>query len=258
MAEFGPQMSNVQILELAHGLVATANQRGLQIQALTAPREPDNDGSTSSGNDPDEDDCPEGFEKNEGQAGPFAIPDEHGYLRTARWIRLVGGHPPTAEGTMGARFPTYYQHITAQPVPLAEGQVLASLPPWFLAGIRAGSSLYHHVVSLARAKKDWGLIADLDRYHSLDQRCIDLARNIRHIEDQLCDARSEQQQARNRLEEAQAHVQFACLERCRDAAVHMASMRGQVARRGRGRPQGYQRGGAMGRYPEDAHMFEDD
>jgi hypothetical protein len=77
--------------------------------------------------------------------------------------------------------PVYIMGITAQSQYNADGQS-EPLAEWFTTLAEAGSRCWPQVLRAAIDTDDWGLAADMARYHAYDERLHDLDHTIRGLE----------------------------------------------------------------------------
>ncbi len=88
-----------------------------------------------------------------------------------------------------------------------------SLPRWLLDALTGPSVAFHTIRSAAEATLDWGLSAELHRYHELDQKGKAINDSISNLEAEVLGVLAEQRLALGRLEGARAaarlgHVQL--------------------------------------------------
>jgi polyhydroxyalkanoate synthesis regulator phasin len=188
--------------------------------------------------------CPEGFIENCGRVPHFHIPLAPGQPEVqARYVRRCPGDPASVEGTMGAPGdPIYVIGLTAQsrynvdgePEPLAE---------WFTSLAEAGSRCWPQVLRAAIDTDDWGLAADLARYHAFEERLHDLDHTIRGLENTRQGVLDKHRAAAARLACARADQRLGTLRALvdeegvyRPPTDHRVGPTRTRGRNGRGRP----------------------
>ena len=78
------------------------------------------------------------------------------------------------------------------------------LPMWLIDAISGKSSSYHQAMELARSTDDWGLAAEVARYHEADARILDITGEIHALDCELQVAKANARHSRSRLEGARA------------------------------------------------------
>jgi hypothetical protein len=122
--------------------------------------------------------CPQGFLPNGGRLPHFYVP-YNGHRAPARYIRASPGDPSSAEGTMGEPRSEVYAfelYATEYPPPSEEDErpPPEPLPEWFQDLCHATFPHYHALLDGSRGLEDWGLTADIARYHATSERIRDL------------------------------------------------------------------------------------
>ena len=156
--------------------------------------------------------CPEGFEENHGRLPDFVIPDADNVMRQARYIKLGNGPIPFALGTLGQEGdPIFHYDLYAAPSYIRDSPT-EPLPMWLIDTIGGKSSSYHQAMDLARSTDDWGLAAEVARYHEADTRILNIAAEIHALDCELQIAKAEARQSRSRLEGARAQQRLRALQ----------------------------------------------
>ena len=157
-------------------------------------------------------DCPEGFEENHGRLPDFVIPDSDNVMRQARYVKLGNGPIPFALGTLGQEGdPVFKYDLYAAPSYIRNSPT-EPLPMWLIDAIGGKSSSYHQAIDLARSTDDWGLAAEVARYHEADTRILNIAAEIHALDCELQLAKAETRQSRGRLEGARAQHRLRALQ----------------------------------------------
>ena len=174
--------------------------------------------------------CPEGFEENHGRLPDFVIPDADNIMRQARYIKLGNGPIPSALGTLGQEGdPIFHYDLYTAPSYIRDSPT-KPLPMWLIDAIGGKSSSYHQAMELARSTDDWGLAAEVARYHEADTRILNIAAEIHALDCELQIAKAETRQSRSRLEGARAQQRLRALQaldtrRPTRANAHAAGLR---------------------------------
>ena len=156
--------------------------------------------------------CPEGFEENHGRLPDFIIPDADNIMRQARYIKLGNGPIPFALGTLGQEGDPVFQYdLYAAPSYIRDSPT-EPLPMWLIDAIGGKSSSYHQAVDLARSTDDWGLAAEVARYHEADARILDIAGEIHALDCELQVVKANARHSRSRLEGARAQHRLRALQ----------------------------------------------
>ena len=156
--------------------------------------------------------CPEGFEENHGRLPDFIIPDADNVMRQACYIKLGNGPVPFALGTLGQEGdPVFQYNLYAAPSYISDSPT-EPLPMWLIDAIDGKSSSYHQAMDLARSTEDWGLAAEVARYHEADTRILNIAAEIHALDCELQLVKAEARQSRSRLEGAHAQHRLRALQ----------------------------------------------
>jgi hypothetical protein len=157
--------------------------------------------------------CPRGFEENRGRIPNFFILVD-GIRMQARYIKRQDD--TTILGTAGrSDDPIFAYELKAQAMLTAddyENEDVVPIPNWFLPLIRASSPVFPLVIQRANQLQDWGLNAELHRYHNLDTRLQEITRQRQVLEAEEESIRTQGQYCRLRLEAARAPQRLADLE----------------------------------------------
>ena len=156
--------------------------------------------------------CPEGFEENHGRLPDFIIPDADSIMRQARYIKLGNSPVPFALGTRGQPGDPIFQYdLFAAPSYIRDSPT-EPLPMWLIDTISGKSSSYHQAMDLARNTDDWGLAAEVARYHEADARILDIAGEIHALDCELQVVKASARHSRSRLEGARAQHRLRALQ----------------------------------------------
>ena len=156
--------------------------------------------------------CPEGFEENHGRLPDFVIPDANNIMCQARYIKLGNGPIPFALGTLGQEGdPIFQYNLFAAPSYIRDSPT-ESLPMWLIDAISGKSSSYHQAMDLACSTDDWGLAAEVARYHKADTRVLDIAAEIHALDCELQVVKASARHSRSCLEGARAQHHLRALQ----------------------------------------------
>lgn len=124
--------------------------------------------------------CPEGYEQNTWYLG-LKINIGFGLQCPIKWIKLLD------EGTIvgfcdddGPGSSPHILKIYAQPY--ATPKPVKPLPPWFKTILLGPSPMYHNFVQAARELKDWGIKADILRFHNMDALLVEANNKVQKWE----------------------------------------------------------------------------
>ena len=174
--------------------------------------------------------CPEGFEENHGRLPDFIIPDTDNVMRQARYVKLGNGPIPFALGTLGQEGdPVFKYNLYAAPSYIRDSPT-EPLPMWLIDAIGGKSASYHQALDLACSTDDWGLAAEVARYHEADTRILNIAAEIHALDCELQLVKAETRQSRGHLEGARAQHRLRALQalntrRPTRANAHAAGLR---------------------------------
>jgi len=156
------------------------------------------------------DECPDGFVGNCGRAPEFRIPCDGGFSLQARYIKPMSNG--LIAGTMGGlNDETYVHELTSEPRITGQNPT-PILAQWFLNLMAAESRQYDTLLGEAKALDDWGLTADIERYHAQDLRLAIAAQQLRRIQDEQEEAIFQRDQAHFRLARAEASYRLGSIE----------------------------------------------
>src|SRR5712672_3169647 len=160
-----------------------------------------------------DDNVPPGFIPNDGRVPQFLIPVHDDLELPAAYVCLLDTlnytKAASITGKLGPEEQEYIKEIFATPGDTS--LPISPAPTWFLHTIQASSKrTYEDLCAEAIAFNNWGIIADLHRYHEDDEK---LAR-LNHLHKQLaleCDGlREAKALALARLESAHAPLRLSC------------------------------------------------
>jgi hypothetical protein len=147
--------------------------------------------------------CPDGFEENHGWVSNFIIHYDNGQSAQVPFIRCIPGTSRVA-GTFGDPEEPIYVHELYAQAQIAPDIVPDSLPHWFVPLLECKDSVFATMALEATKLDDWGLVANIERYHNL-------ATKVQRYSDQLCHLQAEETEA--------LHDAHSCLFRLAQADV---------------------------------------
>ena len=228
-----PELDASTLRTIAIGLANTAIGRTFQhLEAKTEIeqlRKELTDLRTEMSRQPDAE-CPDGFEENHGRLPDFVIPDGDGVMRQARYIKLGNSSIPFALGTLGQEGDPVFQYdLYAAPSYIRDSPT-EPLPMWLIDAIGGKSASYHQAAELAHSTDDWGLVAEVARYHEADTRILNIAAEIHALDCELQVVKASARQSHSRLEGAHAQQRLRALQaldtrRPTRANVHAGGLR---------------------------------
>ena len=174
--------------------------------------------------------CPDRFEENHGRLPDFTIPDADGIMHQARYIKLGSGPVPFALGTLGQdNDPVFQYDLFAAPSYICDTPT-EPLPMWLINAISGKSASYHQAMELAQSTDDWGLAAEVARYHETDTHVLNIAAEIHALDCELQVVKVASCQSCSRLEGARASHHLRALQaldtrRPTRANAHAAGLR---------------------------------
>ena len=151
-------------------------------------------------------------------------------MRQARYIKLGNSPVPFALETLGKEGdPIFQYNLFAAPSYIRDSPT-EPLPMWFIDTISGKSSSYHQAMDLARSTDDWGLAAEIARYHEADTRILNIVAEIHALDCELQVVKAASRQSRSRLEGACAQQWLRALQaldtrRPTRANAHTAGLR---------------------------------
>ena len=234
-----PELDAGTLRTIAIGLANTAIGRTFQhLEAkseIEQLRKELTDLHTEMSRQPDSE-CPDGFEENHGRLPDFTIPDADGIMRQARYIKLGNGPVPFALGTLGQENDPVFQYDLFAALSYIRDTPTEPLPMWLIDTILGRSSSYHQAMELARSTDDWGLAAEIARYHETDTRILNIVAEIHALDCKLQVAKAASRQSRSRLEGARASHRLRALQALDTRRPTRANTHATGIRFGRGRP----------------------
>ena len=196
-----PELDSSTLCTIAIGLANTAI--GQTFQHLEAKSEIEQlhkeltDLRAEMSRQPDSE-CPDGFEENHGRLPNFTIPDADSVMCQARYIKLGNGPVPFALGTLGQEGNPVFQYDLFAAPSYIHDTPTELLPMWLIDAISGKSSSYHQAMDLARSTDDWGLAAELARYHEADTCVLNIAAEIHALDCKLQVIKAASRQSRSR------------------------------------------------------------
>jgi hypothetical protein len=230
-----PDLPGDHLRSIAQGLILTCNERrraheaqldNLKSQLLLVERALMDANQTQ--------DMPEGYEENDGRLPSFYIPIDDELSIPAHWIRRDPSCPTKAQGmsNQGNDQRVFAIDIFATPcVDLAENADCA--PAWFLHLLRANSPHFIAALAEADALNDWGVSADMQRYHNLDGLVYHNQQKIEALRVENDMWRAEIQACRYHLEAARTPQRLGQLQGLEFPNKHHTRFSGGSNQRGR-------------------------
>ena len=83
---------------------------------------------------------------------------------------------------------------------------------WLIDAISGKSSSYHQAMDLAHSTDDWGLAAEIARYHETDTRILNITAEIHALDCELQVIKASARQSCSRLEGARAPQRLRALQ----------------------------------------------
>ena len=169
--------NNQQALAAQQVALASADTSLEAMRARLAELEQDGD------DDHVEQECPDGFKENAGRVPDFFVKVD-GVNLQARYVRRLPG-TGLVQGTLGGANDRIHLHeLYAQPS-IARETTPDIVPTWFLQAIAANATPYAHIIDEIRKYGDWGLEAEVERYHNNDTRLVELQAKKREIQAEI-------------------------------------------------------------------------
>ena len=155
--------------------------------------------------------CPEGFQANDGRLPDFIVRTINGQSIQAPFVKYLEG-TQYAAGTLGGDDEKLFIHpLFANPIVSIETYPDV-LPNWLVQLLGSKSPAFATLVIEAHLLDDWGLSADIERYHDLDEAAVELGDEIAHLQLQQADALNSLRLCHARLARAEAGRRLAGLE----------------------------------------------
>jgi hypothetical protein len=180
--------------------------------------------------------CPDGFKENHSRLPDFTIPDADGVMCQAHYIKLGNGPVPFALGTLGQENDPIFQYDLFAAPSYIRDTPTEPLPMWLIDAISGKSSSYHQAIDLARSMDDWGLAAELARYHEADTCVLNIAAEIHTLDCELQVVKAARRQSRSCLKGAHAQHRLRALQALDTRHPTCANAHATGIRFGRGRP----------------------
>src|SRR5260221_13379300 len=205
-------------VEVAEGLTATIKNREsfhqlrvlLLQEQITRLRERVN--NPVSGEPSDERPhfmaAPVRFSINAGQLPDATLPCGRNAGQLAKWVRrLPDGRALLYAEDDGPGDQPYAIELFAG-LDISDDAPPQSLPRWLLDGLTGPSAAFHTIRAAAEATLDWGLHAELLRYHELDQKAKAIHDSISNLEAEVQGVLADHRLALGCLEGARAAVRL--------------------------------------------------
>ena len=157
-----------------------------------------------------EQECPNGFEENAGHVPNFFVKVDGVNLQACYVRRLPG--TSLIQGTLGGPNNRIHLHeLYAQPS-IARETTPDIVPTWFLQAITANATPYAHVIDEIRKYGDWGLEAEVERYHNNDTRLVELQAEMRETQAKIDSCTIQKHACHYHLARADVGERFASLQ----------------------------------------------
>ena len=131
--------------------------------------------------------CPEGFQANDGCLPNFIVRTVDGQSIQAPFVKYLEGTQYTA-GMLGGDDEKLFLHpLFANPIVSIE-TYSDVLPNWLVQLLGSKSPAFTTLVVEASLLDNWGLSADIGRYHDLDEAAVELGDEIARLQLQQADA----------------------------------------------------------------------
>ena len=191
-----------QLAEARNECHCTTEHPPPEAPSTIVPGGDDTAGDTFS-DDGSEVSLPEGWEENRGQAPNFFIHFQDGQKVMAPYIKRLEGTSQIL-GTLGGPSNPYFSHelVTAPHGELTEFPKI--LPAWLVHLLGTDSAAFPTVLREATRLDDWGLVADLERYHALDARVRSISRQCKRLHAEESDLLQQVRLCHYRLSRANA------------------------------------------------------
>ena len=150
--------------------------------------------------------CPEGYEVNTHYPG-LKINISFGLHHPIKWIKLLD--KGTVAGFCDDDGPGSSPHILkiyAQPMATAEP--VEPLPLWFETILLGPSPMYHNFAQAAGELEDWGIKADIQRFHDTDALLVEANNEVAKWEARATAFAYARQLCKSRLEAVHAQYQL--------------------------------------------------
>ena len=155
--------------------------------------------------------CPEGFQANDGRLPDFIIHTVDGQTIQAPFVKYLEG-TQYAAGTLGGENERVFLHpLFANPIVSIETYPDV-LPNWLIQLLGSKSPAFATLVVEAHLLDDWGLSANIERYHDLDEAAVELGDEIARLQLQQADTLNSLRLCHARLARAEAGRRLAGLE----------------------------------------------
>ena len=146
---------------------------------------------------------PGGFQANDGRLPDFIIRTIDGQSIQAPFVKYLEGTQYTA-GTLGGDDEKLFIHpLFANPIVSIETYPDV-LPNWLIQLLGSKSPAFTTLMVEAHLLDGWGLSADIERYHDLDEVAVELGDEIARLQLQQADALNSLRLCHARLARAEA------------------------------------------------------
>ena len=181
------QQNSLRQITAQHTAITSADEgmRALQqrVEELEASL------AKAEGRGLDEPECPTGFKENRGHVPDFYIKVD-GVRLQARYVRCLPG-TGMVEGTLGGPDdPVFLHELYVLPSIISETNPFP-IPAWFIQSISANATAFPSVMAEAVKIGDWGLEAELERYHRVDTRLAHVQADIAELQAEADGLRTE-------------------------------------------------------------------
>ena len=155
--------------------------------------------------------CPEGYVANIDQCPDFIINYEDGQTAVVPFIRSIPGASYVLGTFGGPNDPIFTHELYAQPRTPFD-VVPDILPNWFTDLISRDNHAYATVIAEAQTYEDWGLVAEIERYHRLHAHNVAISDQIDRLQAEQTQSLHETRASHFRLARAEVGTRLAYLE----------------------------------------------
>ena len=152
-----------------------------------------------------------GWEINDDQLPGFLIPGPHGDKVVVPYVK----HAPDSTHALGSlggpADPIHAYELYASPTDHRQAMP-DTLPPWLVSLLTADSQAYPVLLQEAERLDDWGLVAEIERYHECEVRTSCLSNEIASLQAEENYVLQKIRLSHYRLARADAGLRLACCE----------------------------------------------
>ena len=198
------ERNNQQALAAQQVALTSADAALEAMRARLAELENDND------EDHVEQECPNRFEENAGRVPDFFVKVD-GVNLQARYVRRLPG-TGLVQGTLGGPNNRIHLHELYTQPSIARETTPDIVPTWFLQAITGNTTPYAHVIDEIWKYSDWGLEAEVERYHNNDTHLVELQAEMREVQAEIDSCTIQKHACHYRLPRADVGERFISLQ----------------------------------------------